>query len=43
VRTTFLPEDETCFHIFEASSAEIVQEVVRRAGLRRSRIVPAIE
>ena len=43
VRTTFLPDDETCFHLFEASSAEVVEEVSRRAELGRARIVPAIE
>ncbi|HET6643711.1 MAG TPA: hypothetical protein VFG93_10580 [Gaiellaceae bacterium] len=43
VRTTFLPDDETCFHLFEAASAEAVEEVSRRAVLGRARIVPAIE
>jgi hypothetical protein len=43
VRTTFLPEDETCFHVFEASSAEAVGAVSRRAGLGPARIVPAVE
>ena len=43
VRTTFLPEDETCFHVFEAPSAEAVGEVGRRAGLDWARIVPAVE
>jgi len=43
VRTTFLPDDETCFHLFEASSADAVAEVSRRAELGHGRIVPAIE
>ena len=43
VRTTFLPEDETCFHVFEAASEEAVREVCRRAGLGSGRIVPAVE
>lgn len=43
VRTTFVPEDETCFHVFEAQSAEAVGEVGRRAGLGWARIVPAVE
>ena len=34
VRTTFLPDDETCFHVFEAVSGEVVAEVFRRAGHR---------
>ena len=43
VRTTFLPDDETCFHLFEAASAEVVEEVSRRAGLGRARVVAAVE
>jgi hypothetical protein len=43
VRTTFLPDDETCFHLFEAASAEVVEEASSRAELGRARIVPAIE
>lgn len=43
VRTTFLPDDETCFHLFEADSAEVVEEVCRRAGIGHARVVPAIE
>ena len=43
VRTTYLPDDETCFHVFEAASAEAVEEASRRAGLGRARIVPVIE
>ena len=43
VRTTFLPEDETCFHVFEAPSAEVVSEVGRRAGLTWARILTAVE
>ena len=40
VRTTFLTEDETCFHLFEAVSADAVEEVSRRAELGRARVVP---
>ena len=43
IRTTFLPDDETCFHLFEAVSARAVEEVSRRAKLGRARIVPAID
>jgi hypothetical protein len=43
VRTTFLPDDETCFHVFEAASAAAVEELGRRAELGQARIVPAIE
>ena len=43
VRTTFLPDDETCFHVFEAGSAEVVEAAVGRAGLGRARVVRAVE
>jgi hypothetical protein len=39
----FLTDDETCFHVFEAASAQIVHEVCRRAELGSPRIVPAME
>ena len=43
VCTTFLPDDETCFHVFEAVSEEVVAEVFRRAGIVSGRIVSAVE
>jgi hypothetical protein len=43
VRTTFLPNDETCFHVFDAASEAAVGEVCRRAGIGSGRIVPAVE
>jgi hypothetical protein len=43
VRSTFLPNDETCFHVFEAVSEEAVREVCRRAGIGPGRIVRAVE
>ncbi len=43
VRTTFLPEDETCFHVFEASSEDVVEAAARRAELGRVRIVAVVE
>jgi len=43
VRTTFVPDDETCFHFFEAESKEAVSEVCRRAGIGSARIVQAVE
>lgn len=36
-----LPEDEICFYLFEAPSAEAVRQVSERAGLRHERIVEA--
>jgi len=43
VRTTFLPDDETCLHLVEAPSADAVREVSRQARLGRTRIVLAVE
>ena len=43
IRTTFLPDDETCFHLFEAQSEEAVDEACRRAGIAAGRIAPALE
>jgi hypothetical protein len=43
VRTTFVPNDETCFHVFESADTEAVGEVCRRAGISPARIVPALE
>lgn len=42
LRSTFVPEDETCFHLFEAGSAEAVNEASARAGLGAVRVVEAI-
>jgi len=41
VRTIFVPEDETCFFLYEAGSAEAVREAARRAGLGDERIAEA--
>jgi hypothetical protein len=35
LRTTFLPDDETCFHMFEASSEEIIQSSAGKRGSAR--------
>ena len=43
LRTTFLPADETLFHVFEAPSAEALREAGRRAALHYERIVEAVE
>lgn len=43
VRTTFLPEDETVMHLFEAPSAAVLDEAGRRAALPFERIVEAVE
>ena len=41
LRSIFVPEDETCFLLFRAPSAEVVEEAVNRAGLRREHISAA--
>lgn len=43
LRSVLVPADETCFHLFDAVSAETVAEVARRAELRYERIVEAEE
>jgi hypothetical protein len=43
LRTTFLPDDETCFHVFESADKKAVGEVCRRAGIGSARIVQALE
>ena len=43
VHMTFLPGDQTCFHVLVADSQDAVAEACRRAGLRSPRIVPALE
>ena len=43
VRTTFVPDDETCFHMFDAPSSAVLGAAARRAALGHLRIVEAIE
>ncbi len=43
VRTTFLPGDEVCLHLFEAPSLEAASELTRRAEIAFHRIVQAVE
>lgn len=42
LRSIFVPQDETCFHLFEAPSAEAVREATQRARLAPQRIVEAL-
>jgi hypothetical protein len=42
VDTTYLPGDDTVLHLFDAPSAEALDEAGRRAGLQFERIVPAV-
>ena len=41
LRSMFVPQDEMCFHLLEAGSAEAVREVIGRAGFSPDRIVEA--
>lgn len=41
VRSIFVPEDETCFYLFEAPSVEAVREAAHRAGLQVERVSEA--
>lgn len=43
VRTTFLPDDETILHLFDAPSVEAVDRAGRLAELRFDRIVEAVD
>lgn len=43
LRPILVPEDEICFHLFEAPSAEAVSEASRRAKLVYERIVETAE
>jgi hypothetical protein len=41
VRAIFVPDDETCFHVFEAGSMEAVRGASERAAFPAARIVQA--
>ena len=43
LRSTYLPEDETCLHFFAAASDEDVAEAARQAGLTGNRITRSID
>lgn len=43
LRTIFVPEDETCFHLYEADSPDLVREAAERAGIECGRVVSATE
>ena len=42
VRGLFVPEDETCFLLYEAASPETVHEAARLAGLPCEHVVEAM-
>ena len=43
VRSIYVPEDEICFHLFDAESVGAVRTVTERAQLEAQRIVTAID
>lgn len=42
LRSIFVPEEETCFLLFEAESASVVSEAARRSALRFERVAEAV-
>jgi hypothetical protein len=42
VSSIFVPEDETCFYVFESSSKEGVLAAIERAALSFARITEAV-
>jgi hypothetical protein len=42
VRSLYLPEDETCFYLYEAETIEQVREAARRAALPFEHITRAL-
>lgn len=41
-RSIFLPEDETCFLLYESASMEAVRAAAERVGLRFERVVELV-
>ena len=42
LRSIFVPDDETCFFLYESGSAEAVREAARRAALPFERVAEAV-
>ena len=43
LRAIFLGDDEVCFHLFEASSSDLVREASRRAAIPLERVTEALD
>ncbi|OLC19116.1 MAG: hypothetical protein AUH33_06265 [Chloroflexi bacterium 13_1_40CM_68_21] len=43
VRSIYVPNDEICFLVFDAISADAVEDACARAGIRFERVVEAVE
>jgi len=43
LRALFLGDDETCFHLYEAGSPELVLEASRRAAIPVERVTEALD
>jgi len=43
LRTIYLPDEETCFHLFDAGSADDVREATIRAGITCERVVDVFD
>lgn len=42
LRSIFVPDDETCFYLYEGQSGEAVREAATRSGLQVERVVEAV-
>ncbi len=42
LRAIFVPEDETCFYLYEAATSAAVGEAARRAGLQFERVTETV-
>ncbi|MGZ4358676.1 MAG: hypothetical protein ACXVZO_07830 [Gaiellaceae bacterium] len=43
LQAVFVPEEETCFHLFDAASAETVERALSKAGVESERISEAFD
>jgi len=43
LRSVFVPEDRSCFYLYEAASLDAVREAARRAGLPVERAAQAMD